>query len=513
MPQVLYRKYRSRNFSEIFGQDAIKNILSQAIKDKRVAHAYLFSGPRGTGKTSTARILAKALNCLDRNEDSDFEPCNQCPNCIAINQNKFLDLIEIDAASNRGIDEIRQLKERVGFLPVEGKYKIYIIDEVHMLTLEAFNALLKTLEEPPINVLFILATTEPHKIPLTIISRTQRLDFKLALETELSQKIQFILKNEGLQFSDEIISMITTAGAGSFRDTETILEKVIASTGYSNKEVIAKATVEKILGMAALDSINEIFLQIQQKDSRAALLLLRGVFDNGSNITQLIRQILEFLRREMLTIIEDEGKSRFSLTLITQGIKAFSQAANEIQSALIPELALEMAVVNLTGINSPIYSSDLPVKKIEKVELLKTTAINKNVEDNITKTEFQVKKIENKSPDVSVDIVLVKDKWLTIIETAKNYNHHLAAFLSKAEPLEINESELKVNVPFALHKKTLEQPSSQDKFFEITKSLLGQGLTLNCIIDKSKIKLVQNQEIPIDVESNSSVVEEVFADL
>ena len=240
---MLYTKYRSQKFSEIIGQKSIVQILKQSILENRVAHAYLFAGPRGTGKTSMARIMAKALNCTN---PKDGEPCGECPNCKAIQKSKFLDLIEIDAASNRGIEEIRDLKEKIGFLPVEGKYKVYIIDEVHMLTGEAFNALLKTLEEPPQNVIFILATTEAHKLPPTILSRAQRFDFKLANEEDLISKLKKILKEEGFEFETKALELIAQGAMGSFRDSETLLDKVLS--GLKKGEKLLGAHIEEILG-------------------------------------------------------------------------------------------------------------------------------------------------------------------------------------------------------------------------------------------------------------------------
>jgi len=233
--QVLYRKYRSQTFSQVYGQDSVINVLLHSVNTDNISHAYLFSGPRGTGKTSTARIFAKAVNC---NFLKDGDPCNKCDTCNAINNGQFLDLIEIDGASNRGIDEIRQLKENVNFVPTQGKYKIYIIDEVHMLTTEAFNALLKTLEEPPAQIIFILATTEAHKLPLTIISRVQRFDFKLAEDKFIELKLKKILDAEKVNIEDEALKLLISSAEGSFRDGESILEKVLNSTDKKSTKII-----------------------------------------------------------------------------------------------------------------------------------------------------------------------------------------------------------------------------------------------------------------------------------
>ena len=225
MSNVLYRKYRAQNFDELVGQDHITKILKNAIKGDQLSHAYLFVGSRGTGKTTTARVLAKAVNCLKPKKDGN--PCNKCEVCLSVSNGTFLDLVEIDAASNRGIDQIRELKERIEFSPVKGKYKIYIIDEVHMLTNEAFNALLKTLEEPPEHIIFILATTDAHKLPPTILSRCQRYDFRLGTEKEIRDTLLMVLKNENINIEEKGLEILVRNARGSYRDALSLLDVVM----------------------------------------------------------------------------------------------------------------------------------------------------------------------------------------------------------------------------------------------------------------------------------------------
>ena len=227
MSRVLYRKYRAQNFDELIGQEHITKLLKNAVRKEQLSHAYLFVGSRGTGKTSTARILSKAVNCLDLKKDGN--PCNKCEICVSITNGNFLDLIEIDAASNRGIDQIRELKERIEFAPSKGKYKIYIIDEVHMLTNEAFNALLKTLEEPPSHIIFILATTDVHKLPATILSRCQRYDFRLGTELEIEKVLKSVLKSEKLKIEDEALKLVVRNARGSYRDALSLLDVIVNS--------------------------------------------------------------------------------------------------------------------------------------------------------------------------------------------------------------------------------------------------------------------------------------------
>ncbi len=293
---ALYRKWRPQNFEEVKGQQHITKTLANAVKTGKIAHAYLFVGPRGVGKTSVARIFAKALNC---EKGPTPYPCNTCNSCVKITKGISLDVLEIDGASNRGIDQIRELKERIKFSPVEGRYKIYIIDEVHMLTNEAFNALLKTLEEPPPHVIFIFATTDPQKLPATILSRCQRFDFKRLTPEIIRGEVKRILEVEGVTFEEDAVSLISQMSDGSMRDALSILEQVIA---YTEGSITYDATLE-VLGIAGEDVIYEILKGIKSREKESVLKIVGEALERGVEPRTLYLDIIKMLRNLMLFMI------------------------------------------------------------------------------------------------------------------------------------------------------------------------------------------------------------------
>lgn len=293
MAEVYYRKWRPKSLGEVVGQEAITKTLRQAVAQERIAHAYLFCGTRGTGKTSTARILAKAINCLS---PQDGEPDNECHICTGINEARSLDLIEIDAASNRGIDDIRELSDKVRFTPSESRYKIYIIDEVHMLTEPAFNALLKTLEEPPAHAVFILATTEAHKVPLTIISRCQRYDFRRIPIEQMVAKLSDISEQEGIEVSEDALQLISRIANGGLRDAENLLEQVVVSYGSP----ISEEDVRQLLGLGGDEMALELVGHIMGKSVKDGITAVNGASEQGTDLRQLLRGTLDYLRALLL---------------------------------------------------------------------------------------------------------------------------------------------------------------------------------------------------------------------
>lgn len=369
--QALYRKWRSQTFDELIGQEPIMQTLRNALRDGRVAHAYLFTGPRGTGKTSTARILAKAVNC----EAAPAErPCNQCRMCRAINEDRLLDLIEIDAASHTGVDNMREtVIDRVNFRPGEARYKIYIIDEVHMLSTSSFNALLKTLEEPPAHVIFILATTDVQKVPATVISRCQRFDFRRIPQREMVRHLQAICQAEERQAELEALNAIARYATGCMRDAISLLDQLMAYGG----ETITAQQVESMLGTVPSAAIARLVNALAAHDPAAGLGVIGDLSSTGVELRELARQTVDYLRAlllihmggndalidlpaEMLRDMAQQAR-RFEPASLLRAIRLFNQAAVDLRGNLqgVPQLALELAVVEaaLDGVDKPLAAN------------------------------------------------------------------------------------------------------------------------------------------------------------
>lgn len=303
MYQALYRKYRSQTFSEMVGQSVISTTLKQAVESGKISHAYLFSGPRGTGKTSAAKIFAKAMNCPHQ---VNGEPCNQCDLCQDITNGSLEDVIEIDAASNNGVDEIRDIRDKSTYAPSRATYKVYIIDEVHMLSSGAFNALLKTLEEPTENVVFILATTELHKIPATILSRVQRFEFKSIKQTDIADHLASILEKEGLSYQAEALSLIARRAEGGMRDALSILDQALS---LSSNNQVDLSTAEEITGSISLKALDEYVTYINEGNAQEALACLNTIFENGKSMSRFATDLLTYFRD--LLIAKSGGDQSF----------------------------------------------------------------------------------------------------------------------------------------------------------------------------------------------------------
>ncbi len=359
---VIYRKYRPQKFSEVVGQEHVIKTLISAIVNGKVAHAYLFAGPRGTGKTTVARLLAKAVNCLD---ETSFEPCNKCESCLDIMNGRALDLIEIDAASNRGIDEIRELRERVRFTPSRGKYKVFVIDEAHQLTKEAFNALLKTLEEPPAHAIFILATTEPYKMLPTILSRVQRFDFRKFSLTDIVERLEMIAEKEGIKVDEKALRIIALNSEGHMRDAESMFGQVIA---FCDSREIKVEDIENILGIVDINLAIKFIDLISNKNLAEALSFIDKFVNQGYDLVQFVESLINYSRKLLLVkvnkdlsrIVKEElsaeqlntvlkQSEKFSLEEISGMIEIFIEALYKMKRSTFPQIDMELAVVEITS--------------------------------------------------------------------------------------------------------------------------------------------------------------------
>ncbi|MFH1036593.1 MAG: DNA polymerase III subunit gamma/tau [Patescibacteria group bacterium] len=362
---VLYRKYRPQSFSDLIGQEHIAKTLTNAISADTVSHAYLFDGPRGTGKTTLARLLAKAVNCENRKK-GEYEPCNKCASCMEIMEGRSMDLIEIDAASHRGIDEMRELKDGIKFSPVKSKYKVFIIDESHQLTKEAANALLKTLEEPPAHAIFVLATTEIHKMIPTIISRCQRFDFRKLSVPEIMKRLEIIAGKEKVKISKDALELIAINATGSIRDSESLLDQVFAFRTETIKEITAE-DIKSLLGLIEIEIVSKFTDLIREKKTAEAIGLLNETADRGMDLQEFSKAIINYLRQVLiLKIVGDknpiitgltkeelqkmeEQTAEFTEEELQKIINLFLESESRMRYSPIPQLPLELAIIEAIG--------------------------------------------------------------------------------------------------------------------------------------------------------------------
>lgn len=377
MYQALYRKYRSQTFGQLVGQQVVARTLRQAVEQDKISHAYLFSGPRGTGKTSVAKIFAKAMNCPNQ---VNGEPCNDCYICESITNGSLEDVIEIDAASNNGVDEIRDIRDKSTYAPSLAKHKVYIIDEVHMLSTGAFNALLKTLEEPTENVVFILATTELHKIPATILSRVQRFEFKSIKLPDIVNHLESILATEGIAYEADAVQIIARRAEGGMRDALSILDQALSLTAGSE---LTTAIAEEITGSISLAALDQYVAAILDHDATAALEQLAIIFDNGKNMARFVADLLQYLRD--LLIVQTGGENTHASDLFATNLEAdqarlfalIDQATTslaDIKNSLQPRIYTEMMTIKLaesTGQVSKSVAVEVPSNVLAQLEDLK----------------------------------------------------------------------------------------------------------------------------------------------
>lgn len=494
--KALYRQWRPKDFRELVGQEHVSKTFVNALKKGRIAHAYLFAGPRGTGKTSTARILAKAVNCQS---PIDSQPCNQCDNCNNINNGRSLDVIEIDAASNRGIDEIRDIREKVNFAPNHGKYKVYIVDEVHMLTAEAFNALLKTLEDPPAHVIFILATTEIHKIPPTILSRCQRYDFRKIAPVDIEERLEEILKSNDISAEEGVLSLIVKKADGGLRDAISFLDQCLSY----NQDDITLSVAYEVLGLVKSEILFSISDAMQKKDTAKLLVEINQILKDGIESSQIIRDMLEHFRNMVILLVcglqsqlvlsgQEEKKryyeqaEKFGIEWLTKAVSVLSKV--EVESRWRPNMriVLETTLISLLHDRKSIIDKEI-ARKETKQEIKQKEVEQKEIPQEEV---LQDKAIENHKGN-NDDVKLVVEKWPQIMKSIKEHKKTVYAFLTVCEPKNIvgDKIQLCFKSGYTFHKEKIEEPENIKIIQTVLKEELGVDYRLECYIEKKETEV------------------------
>lgn len=460
-----YLKYRPQTINSLDLASARKE-LGAILASGRFSHAYLFAGPRGTGKTSAARILAKVVNCVKNKGIARFaprlvEPCNICVSCKSITEGRALDLIEIDAASNRGIDDVRELRERIKLAPAQSRFKVYIIDEVHMLTNEAFNALLKTLEEPPEHALFILCTTAPEKLPATVLSRCTRITFRKASLEEVVRSLMKVVSGEKLKVADGVLEAIAGSVDGSFRDGMKILEQLsLRTTGRGSKQrAISLADVVEVVGIVGGDEARMLVKLLVAGRSRDAFVLLTKV-DGQQSVDHFIRETLELLRRLLLTeigVADEEKIAGLDLTAVKKLIALFSTAASQMQTAVISILPLEIAVAEWFVDRETVGTSESTSTRITaQAGKHKRSPPPKGSTSKAGSRRTVPAKPQGREQKAGISLAEAIQRWPQVLARVRPQNHSLEALLKAASPKALKGDVLTIEVAYPFHKQQLE---------------------------------------------------------
>lgn len=529
--QAIYRKFRPKIFDDVLGQEHVTKTLKNQILSDNIAHAYLFSGIRGTGKTSTAKIFARAVNCLNNH---DGNPCNECEICKSILEETNMDVIEMDAASNNGVEDIRELRDKVKFLPVRSKYKVYIIDEVHMLSKGAFNALLKTLEEPPQHLLFILATTEPHKIPATILSRCQRFDLKRIKSSIIVENMEKICDEIEVEYEEKALKLISSNSEGAMRDALSILDRCVSF----NQEKIDYETVINLLGTVNYQTVMEVADSIIEKNIEKTCVLVDDILNSGKELIFFLDELIIYFRNLMivkttnntqnLINISDEAideirtmSDKLSVEKIVYYIEELSSTQVECKRALNPKVLLETKLIKMmqhytvdvesllkriellensikNGISTAVITHDSSKTKQKTIKQQTTTALRQESNEKF------VDNTQSYSPKISFDNIddegiynAIIDNWQEILKKVRSENAGLQAILRECKIVEVKNKKalFEFDPKFTFHINAANQPKNKLKFKEVLSTFLNAECEVDFIIKNGNSNIVQKQTI------------------
>lgn len=531
--QAIYRKWRPQTFEEIVGQNHVVRTLRNALVSGRIHHAYLFAGPRGTGKTTTARLLAKAVNCLAPEGE---RPCNECEICVAINEARLLDLIEIDAASNTGVDDVRVLRERVGFRPNEARYKVYVIDEVHMLSNAAFNALLKTLEEPPGHAIFVLATTEPHKILPTVLSRCQRFDFHRISIGQMVDRLSWLAEQEDIEAEDQALELIARQATGSMRDAESLLDQLAS---YDEGGITVEE-MQAALGIGADETVMQITQALADGDVAKGLEAINTAVDMGTDPRQFARQMVEHLRALLLMRLESgvipvhipeallpalrDQAAAFTRRELARSVRLFNEASQEAKAGWQPQLPLEMAFIEAilpdkpardpegrdgspssgtsgrrdagsagrrskgkggSGNASDSSSEDPPSEGAKRAsgepkEPAERSAQQESVREPAP--TFQVTEGE----DGPLSVAALQERWGDFLNKLRPEDLKLEALMRSCEPVAVEDDVVVLNFSHKFHRSMVQEDNKRELVGKVLSDLFGRQLGVRCVMNRGR---------------------------
>ena len=526
MTQALYRSWRPQTWDEVVGQDHIVLTLRNAVKGERVAHAYLFAGPRGTGKTTTARLLAKAVNCL--HESLAERPCNACQHCMALNEGRFLDLVEIDAASNTSVEDVRDLRDKINFAPNQGRFKVYIVDEVHMLSTAAFNALLKTLEEPPAHAIFILATTEVHKIPATVLSRCQRHEFRRLPVATIVSYLEPKASAEGFKIEGRALELIARQATGSLRDAISLLDQ-LTSTG----DEVTVSLARGILGTAAGEAVRGVVDALAGGDRGKGLTLISRALDGGADPRQFSRQVVDYLRGlllirlgagELVEAAEDERADMLRqadgmpLPKLLAAIAAFSRAGAVGRSSWLPGLPLEMALIEAadTGdaqanpagasIPTPSTAAGAGSKHSSKglAKMTKETPAAAEAPAEREQKREQKPRAKRETTKGGLTFQVLKERWKDVLASAKRLDRAAQALINSGRPLGLEGEVLVLGFASDLLREKMEKEQNLQIARTAIEETLNVPLGIRCVLTE-KWKQGERSDSPPPVEDGGMV--------